>query len=263
MKVVILAGGFGTRISEESVIKPKPMIEIGYKPILWHIMKIYSHFGFNEFIICLGYKGYLIKEYFAHYFLHESDMTFDFAQGNHQVVHGHSAEPWKVTLVETGLNTMTGGRVRRIQKYVGNETFMLTYGDGLANVDIGKLHAYHQSHGKMATVTAYQPSGRFGALGIDHANKVETFTEKPDGDKSWVNGGFFVLGPEIFKYLENDSTVLERAPLETVAKTGQLMAYKHSGFWQPMDKLSEKVYLEDLWNSGKAPWKIWNENGNG
>ena len=259
MKVVILAGGFGTRISEESVIKPKPMIEIGYKPILWHIMKIYSHYGFNEFVVCLGYKGYMIKEYFDHYFLHESDITYDFSNGNQKIVHGHSAEPWKVTLVDTGLNTMTGGRVKRIQKYVGSDTFMLTYGDGLANVDIGKLLDFHTSHGKMVTVTATQPSGRFGVLHIDETNKVDSFVEKPDGDMTWVSGGFFIMNPEIFQFLGDDATVLEKAPLETIAKLGALSAYKHTGFWHPMDKMSDKVYLEELWSSGKAPWKVWGD----
>jgi glucose-1-phosphate cytidylyltransferase len=260
MKVVILAGGFGTRISEESVIKPKPMIEIGYKPILWHIMKIYSHCGFNEFIICLGYKGFMIKEYFDHYFLHESDITYDFSNGNQKVIHGNSAEPWKVTLVNTGLNTMTGGRVKRIQEYVNNETFMLTYGDGVADIDINHLLAFHRTHGKMATVTAVQPSGRFGVIDIDSNNQVSNFWEKPKTEASWVSGGFFVMEPEIFKYINDDMTVLEKAPLETIAREGSLKAYKHTGFWQCMDKMSDKAYLEDLWSSGKAPWRKWDEN---
>ena len=259
MKVVILAGGFGTRISEESVVKPKPMIEIGYKPILWHIMKIYSHYGFNEFIICLGYKGYMIKEYFAHYFLHESNVTFDFSKGNEQIIHGHSAEPWKVTLVDTGLNTMTGGRIKRIQRYVNNETFMLTYGDGVADVNIHKLLAFHKSHGKMVTVTAVQPAGRFGVIDIDKDNNVSSFWEKPKTEASWINGGFFVMEPHIFGYINDDATMLEKIPLEKIAGEGELKAYKHSGFWQCMDKLSDKALLEELWDSGKAPWKIWND----
>lgn len=257
MKVVILAGGFGTRISEESVAKPKPMIEIGYKPILWHIMKIYSHYGFNEFIICLGYKGYMIKEYFAHYFLHESDVTFDFSAGEEQVIHAHSAEPWKVTLVDTGLNTMTGGRIKRIQDYVKNKSFMLTYGDGVSNVNISKLLEYHQTNGKMATVTAVQPTGRFGIMEINSQNNVENFYEKPKGDASWISGGFFVLEPPIFDYLEGDDTVLEKGPLVKVASRGQLKAFKHDGFWQCMDKMSDKMLLESLWESKKAPWKVW------
>lgn len=257
MKVVILAGGFGTRISEESHLKPKPMLEIGGKPILWHIMKIYSSYGFNEFIICLGYKGYVIKEYFAHYFLHESNVTFDFTNGNSRVTHEHSAEPWKVTLVETGQETMTGGRVKRIQPYVGNEPFMLTYGDGVGNVDIGALIAFHKQHGQLATVTSTQPSGRFGALNLDEQGRVGTFQEKPQGDGSWINAGFFVFQPEIFDYIENDATILERDPLEGLACDGQLFAFKHSGFWQPMDTLRDKNHLEELWKKGVAPWKVW------
>src|SRR5271157_601743 len=216
MKVVILAGGFGTRISEESVIKPKPMIEIGYKPILWHIMKIYSHYGFNEFIICLGYKGYMIKEYFVHYFLHESDVTFDFSKSNEQVVHGHSAEPWKVTLVDTGLNTMTGGRIKRIQGYVNNEPFMLTYGDGVADININKLLAFHKSHGKKVTVTAVQPAGRFGVIDIDKNDTVSSFWEKPKTEASWINGGFFVMEPGIFSFIKDDATVFEKTSLATI-----------------------------------------------
>ncbi|MCU0609756.1 MAG: glucose-1-phosphate cytidylyltransferase [Chitinispirillaceae bacterium] len=259
MKVVILAGGFGTRISEESVIKPKPMIEIGYKPILWHIMKMYSHFGFNEFVICLGYKGYVIKEYFDHYFLHESDITYDFSKDNEQVVHGHSAEPWKVTLVNTGLNTMTGGRVKRIQPYIGNEPFLLTYGDGVADVDINKLLLFHQSHGKMVTVTAVQPSGRFGVIDIDQNNKVMNFWEKPKSEASWISGGFFVMDPRVFDYIEDDRTILEKTPLVKITEEGELRAFKHTGFWQCMDKMSDKALLEDLWGSGKAPWKLWKD----
>lgn len=257
MKVVILAGGFGTRISEESHLKPKPMVEIGGRPILWHIMKIYSHYGFNDFVICLGYKGYCIKEYFAHYFLHEADITFDFRAANQQIVHDNHAEPWKVTLVNTGLNTPTGGRVKRIQKYIGNEPFMLTYGDGVSNVDLAKLFAYHQGKGKLATVTSVQPSGRFGALDLTKDNMVQGFQEKPQGDGGWINGGFFVLQPEVFDYIEDDSTIFERAPMENLAKDDQLVAYKHSGFWQPMDTMRDKDYLENLWQKNQAPWKMW------
>lgn len=257
MKVVILAGGFGTRISEESHLKPKPMIEIGARPILWHIMKVYSHFGFDDFVICLGYKGYCIKEYFAHYFLHEADITFDFKNNNERMVHHHSAEPWTVTLVNTGLETMTGGRVKRIREYIGNETFLLTYGDGVGNVNIPELIAYHKSHRKLATLTSTQPGGRFGALNLDDQNHIRHFQEKPKGDGAWVNAGFFVLEPEVFDYIDGDQTVFEREPLESLARDGQLLAYKHDGFWQPMDSLRDKKELEDLWKTGKAPWKIW------
>jgi glucose-1-phosphate cytidylyltransferase len=257
MKVVILAGGFGTRISEESHLKPKPMIEIGERPILWHVMKIYSHFGFDEFIICLGYKGYCIKEYFDHYFLHQADITFDFRNGNDRIVHYHTAEPWSVTLVNTGAETMTGGRVKRIREYVGNETFLLTYGDGVANVDIRALAAYHKAHGRLATVTSIQPSGRFGALDLDGGNEVRGFQEKPKGDGAWINGGFFVMEPPVFDYIDGDATILEREPLERLAKDGQLVAYKHDGFWQPMDTLRDKLLLENLWEDGRAPWKVW------
>jgi len=257
MKVVILAGGFGTRISEESHLKPKPMIEIGERPILWHIMKIYSHYGFNDFIICLGYKGYCIKEYFAHYFLHESDITFDFRNQNEQVVHQHSAEPWTVTLVNTGIETMTGGRVKRIQRHIGNEPFLLTYGDGVADVDIRALVDYHRTHGKLATVTSIQPVGRFGALDLSDSNQVTGFQEKPKGDGAWINGGFFVLQPEVFDYIAGDDTIFEKTPLESLAHAKQLMAYKHTGFWQPMDTLRDRLHLEDLWKSGQAPWKLW------
>lgn len=257
MKVVILAGGFGTRISEESHLKPKPMVEIGGKPILWHIMKIYSHYGFNDFIICLGYKGYYIKEYFAHYFLHEADVTFDFSKPEQQVVHHHQAEPWKVTLINTGLNTMTGGRVKRIQQYVENKPFMLTYGDGVSDVDILKLIKFHKQHGKMVTVTSVQPSGRFGALNIAKNSAVRGFQEKPKGDGKWVNAGFFVMQPQVFDYIADDSTILEKAPLENLATDGELIAYKHDGFWQPMDTVSDKEKLEALWREGKATWKTW------
>lgn len=257
MKVVILAGGFGTRISEESHLKPKPMIEIGEKPILWHIMKIYSHYGFNEFIICLGYRGYQIKEYFANYFLHESDITFDFTKENQSSVHRHTAEPWKVTLVDTGPHTMTGGRVKRIEKYIGNETFMLTYGDGVSDIDIPKLLDYHKQHGKMITVTATQPSGRFGALNLSDESEVVSFQEKPKGDRSWVSAGFFVIQPQFFSYLTDDHTVMEKDPLEQAASERQLRAYKHWGFWQPMDTTRDRNVLEELWQKGEAPWKLW------
>ncbi len=257
MKVVILAGGFGTRLSEETDIKPKPMVEIGGKPILWHIMKIYSTYGFNDFVICLGYKGYVIKEYFANYFLHMSDVTIDL-KNNKMEIHNVKAEPWKVTLVDTGLNTMTGGRIKRVQKYIGNETFMLTYGDGVGNINIKKLLEFHRKHDKYATLTAVQPSGRFGALDLEES-KVKAFKEKPKGDGAWINGGFFVLEPQIFDYIEGDETIWEREPLENLAKDGQLMAYKHTGFWKPMDTLRDKRELESLWQSGNPPWKIWND----
>ncbi|MDQ7096255.1 glucose-1-phosphate cytidylyltransferase [Desulfosporosinus sp. PR] len=256
MKVVILAGGFGTRISEESHLKPKPMIEIGERPILWHIMKIYSHYGFNEFIICLGYKGYYIKEYFANYFLQESTVTFDF-RSNQQIIHDHHAEPWTVTLVDTGAETMTGGRVKRIQPYVGNEPFMLTYGDGVSDVNIKELLHFHESHVNLVTITAVQPLGRFGALSITEEDNVEAFHEKLHGDGGWINGGFLVCQPEFFDYIQGDDTVLEKTPLERLSREGQLAAYRHTGFWQPMDTLREKLNLEKLWESGKAPWKVW------
>lgn len=257
MKVVILAGGLGTRISEESHLKPKPMIEIGERPILWHIMKIYSHYGFNDFIICLGYKGYSIKEYFAHYFLYESDVTFDFKFSNQQIIHNHCAEPWKVTLVDTGINTMTGGRVKRIQSYIGNETFMMTYGDGVADINIQRLVDYHKNHGKYATVTSAQPGGRFGALSFGENNQVTGFQEKPKGDGGWINAGFFVLEPQVFDYIAGDPTLWEREPLENLAGDRQLVAYLNPGFWQPMDTIRDKNLLEDLWKSDKAPWKVW------
>ena len=255
MKVVLLAGGFGTRISEESHLIPKPMIEIGEKPILWHIMKYYSSFGYNEFIICLGYKAYVIKEYFADYFLHTSDITFDLAN-NKMTVHNNYAEPWKVTLVDTGLNTMTGGRVKRIQEYVGNEPFMLTYGDGVCDVDIKGLVRFHKEHGKIATMTAIQPDGRFGVLDIE-SNYINAFREKSRGDSGWINAGFMVLNPEIFDVIKDDATVLEQGPLEVMAIRGELMAYKHPDFWQCMDTQRDKQKLEELWESGKAPWKKW------
>jgi glucose-1-phosphate cytidylyltransferase len=258
MKIVLLAGGFGTRLSEETEIKPKPMVEIGGKPILWHIMKIYSHYGYNDFIICLGYKGYVIKEYFANYFLHMADVTFDMAR-NKMEVHQQKAEPWKVTLVDTGLNTMTGGRIKRIQSYIGNETFMVTYGDGVGDVDIKALVEFHKSHGRIGTMTAVQPSGRFGSLVMGENDSVESFKEKPKGDGAWINGGFFVFQPEIFDFIDGDSTIFERNPLENLAKQESLFSFKHSGFWKPMDTLREKHELETLWSSGRAPWKVWND----
>jgi glucose-1-phosphate cytidylyltransferase len=256
MKVVLLAGGMGTRLSEETVVRPKPMVEIGGKPILWHIMKMYSHYGFNDFIVCLGYKGYMIKEYFANYFLHTSDVTFDILH-NQMEVHQKYAEPWKVTLVDTGDHTMTGGRVKRIQPYVNREPFLLTYGDGVADLNIAQLLAFHRAHGKHVTVTATQPIGRFGALTLDKDNVVKSFMEKPIGDGGWINGGFFVMQPDVFRYIADDSTTLEREPMEKLAGEGQLVAFKHYGFWQAMDTLRDKTHLEDLWGSNKAPWKLW------
>lgn len=253
MKVVILAGGYGTRISEESHLKPKPMVEIGGKPILWHIMKLYSHYGFNDFVICLGYKGYVIKEYFAHYFLHESDVTFDFTT-NKQVIHHIHAEPWKVTLVDTGLGTMTGGRLKRVREYLNNEPFMLTYGDGVSDVNIRELVEFHQSHGKQATVTTVQPNGRFGSLELDGDSNVLGFKEKPKGDNGWINGGFFILNPAVMDFIEDDQTIFEEEPLRNLALDNQLQAFKHCGFWQPMDTLRDKNYLEELWKKGNAPW---------
>ncbi len=257
MKAVILAGGFGTRISEESHLKPKPMIEIGDMPILWHVMKLYSHYGINEFIICCGYKGYVIKEYFSDYYLHRSDVTFDFSDENKMHIHSNVAEPWKVTLVDTGLNTMTGGRVKRIQEYVKGERFLLTYGDGVSDVDIDKLVKFHEESNVAATLTAIQPGGRFGVLNINEAHGITNFQEKSKEDGGWINGGFMVLEPEIFDYLESDSTILERKPLEELANQGQLKAYKHEGFWQCMDTIRDKNLLEELWESGEAPWKVW------
>ena len=256
MKVVILAGGFGTRISEQSHLKPKPMIEIGEQPILWHIMKLYSHYGYNDFVICLGYKQYVIKEYFADYFLHTSDITFDLST-NQMQVHNNYAEPWKVTLVDTGLNTMTGGRIKRVQKYIGNEPFLLTYGDGVSNVDIDKLVEFHQSHGKIATMTAISTRQRFGVLDLDASHQVHSFREKTKDDGEIINGGFMVMQPEIFDYLEGDSTVFEKKPLATLADEGQLMAFTHKGFWQCMDTQRDKKLLEDMWSENQAPWKVW------
>ncbi|MDD3305813.1 MAG: glucose-1-phosphate cytidylyltransferase [Acetobacterium sp.] len=255
MKVVLLAGGFGTRISEESHLIPKPMIEIGEKPILWHIMKYYSFFGYNEFIICLGYKAYVIKEFFSDYYLHTSDITFDFVN-NKMDVHNNYTEPWKVTLIDTGLNTMTGGRIKRIKEYIGNETFMLTYGDGVCNVDLKALMKYHDTHGKIATITAIQPEGRFGLLDLKN-NNIESFREKSKEDSGWINGGFMVLNADIFDVIDGDSTVFEEEPLEIMASQGELMAFKHYDFWQCMDTQRDKHRLEELWLSGKAPWKVW------
>jgi glucose-1-phosphate cytidylyltransferase len=255
VKVVILAGGLGTRISEETLLKPKPLIEIGGMPILWHIMKLYSAYNVNEFIICCGYKGYMIKEYFANYFLHMSDVTFDI-MNNKMHVHQKFAEPWKVTLVDTGLNTMTGGRLKRVKQYLDNETFCFTYGDGLSDVNITKLIDFHKSKKTQATITIVQPQGRFGKISLD-IDRVIGFEEKPNGDGGWINGGFFVLEPSVIDYIKDDTTVWEREPLERLAKEGQMSAYKHKGFWQPTDTLREKNLLEELWNSGKARWKIW------
>lgn len=255
MKIVILAGGQGTRLSEETGIKPKPMVEIGGKPILWHIMKIYSHYGFNDFVICLGYKGYMIKEYFANYLLHTSDVTIDMVE-NSISTHKCFAEPWRVSLIDTGEDTMTGGRVKRIQKYVDDETFMLTYGDGLCDVDINHLLTHHKQQKKIGSVTAIQPAGKFGAIQID-GNMVTTFQEKPKGDRGYVSGGFFVFEPEFFDYLKDDTNIMEQEPLMNLSRDKNLTAYRHSGFWQSMDTIHDKVYLESLWASGKAPWKIW------
>jgi glucose-1-phosphate cytidylyltransferase len=255
MKSIILAGGLGTRISEESLLKPKPMIEIGGKPILWHIMKIYSAHGINDFVVCCGYKGYAIKEYFANYFLHMSDVTFDMQQ-NKMEVHQNNAEPWRVTLVDTGEQTMTGGRLKRVREYIGNEDFCFTYGDGVSDINIKQLIAFHQQSGSQATLTAVQPPGRFGALNFD-VNKVTSFQEKPVGDGGWINGGFFVCSPSVFDHIEGDNTIWESQPLERMAADRNLSAYFHKGFWQPMDTLRDKNHLEELWQSGKAPWKVW------
>ncbi|MCP9925976.1 glucose-1-phosphate cytidylyltransferase [Synechococcus lacustris C3-12m-Tous] len=257
MKAVILAGGLGTRISEETHLRPKPMIEIGGKPILWHILKLYSHYGINEFVVCCGYKGYIIKEYFANYFLHMSDVTFNM-RTNSMEVHQKNAEPWKVTLVDTGENTLTGGRLKRVREYISDSTFCFTYGDGVANVQIDRLIQKHQAGGKLATVTAVQPPGRYGLLALDdRTGLVSGFQEKPQGDGGWINGGFFVLEPEVLDLIEGDNTTWEQEPLKHLAANRQLQAYQHRGFWQPMDTLRDRVQLEELWNSGKAPWKLW------
>lgn len=255
MKAVILAGGLGTRISEESHLKPKPMIDIGGKPILWHIMKIYAHYGINDFIICLGYKGYVIKEYFANYFLHMSDVTFDMTQ-NQMQVHHHHAEPWRVTLIDTGQDTATGGRLKRVRDYIGNETFCFTYGDGVSNVDIAALIKFHQKHGKQASVTAIQPPGRYGALNIADNDIVQNFQEKPIGEGGWINGGFFVLEPTVFDFITNDQSSWESESLINLAQERQLVSYRHFGFWHAMDTLRDKMYLESLW-CNEPPWKVW------
>jgi len=260
MKVVLLAGGFGTRLSEETDIRPKPMVEIGGKPILWHIMKTYSQHGFNEFVVLLGYKGYYIKEYFANYFLHQSDVTIDMSNGKMEVLN-NSSEPWKVTLLDTGLNNMTGSRIKQAEKFIGNEPFMLTYGDGVSDINIQELVQFHKSHGKAMTMTSSQPDGRFGALNIDENNQVHEFKEKPKGDGNWINAGFFVCEPKIFDYIDdNDSSVVfEQSPLQNLAKDGEIFTYKHDGFWKPMDSLKDKNDLNKLWESNKAPWKVWDK----
>jgi glucose-1-phosphate cytidylyltransferase len=256
MQVVILAGGLGTRISEETSSRPKPMIEIGGKPILWHIMKMYSAHGFKDFIICCGYKGYMIKEYFANYFLHMSDVTFDMVNNNSIQIHQQHVEPWKITLIDTGENTLTGGRLKRVSQYLGSEDFCFTYGDGLGDVDLTKLISFHRAHGKMASITAVQPPGRFGALDLD-GNSVRSFVEKPHGDGMYINGGFFVLSRKVIELIDDDSTIWEKKPLEALSSRGELQAFKHSGFWQPMDTMRDKQHLEELWATGKAPWKMW------
>lgn len=255
MKAVILAGGLGTRITEETSLRPKPMIEIGGKPVLWHILKTYSHHGINDFVICLGYKGYMVKEYFANYFLHTSDITFDLSRNQMEVHHRHT-EPWRVTLVDTGESTQTGGRLKRAGEYLDSDTFCFTYGDGLSDVDIGAQLAFHHERNTLATICAVQPPGRFGALDLD-GNRITRFSEKPQGDGSWINGGFFVLEPGVMRYIDGDDTIWERDPLEGLARDGQLSAYTHAGFWQPMDTLRDKIKLEELWQSGSAPWKTW------
>jgi len=259
MKVVILAGGFGTRLSEETDVKPKPMVEIGSRPILWHIMKTYSEYGFNEFVILLGYKGYYIKEYFSNYFLHQSNVTLDLSSGQMEV-HNNSSESWKVTLVDTGIDSMTGGRIKRVQKFIGDETFMLTYGDGVADINIDKLLEFHNSHKGILTMTSAQPDGRFGALDIGKDNQVKEFKEKPKGDGSWINAGYFVCNPKVFDYItEGDSTVFEQAPLQNLAKDGEVYTYKHYDFWMPMDTLRDRNILDKMCNTNKAPWIVWNE----
>ncbi|MFN7957753.1 MAG: glucose-1-phosphate cytidylyltransferase [Holophagaceae bacterium] len=255
MKAVILAGGLGTRLSEETQVRPKPMVEIGGKPLLWHIMKIYSAHGIQEFIVCCGFKGYLIKEYFSNYFLHMSDVTFDMAK-NRMEIHHQTAEPWRVTLVDTGENTLTGGRIKRIAPYLDDEDFCLTYGDGVADVDIQALLNFHREQGGLCTLTAVQPPGRFGSLAL-HGHRIRSFQEKPQGDGGWINGGFFVCSPRVMEYIEGDATIWEREPLESLAQKGQLSAYLHGGFWQAMDTLRDKQHLEALWSAGNAPWKVW------
>ncbi len=257
MKAVILAGGYGTRISEETAVRPKPMVEIGDKPILWHIMKIYSFYGIKDFIICCGYKGYMIKEYFATYSLHMSDVTFDL-RNNDMKVHQNDTEPWRITLIDTGEKTMTGGRLKRVKEYIGKETFCLTYGDGVSDINIRELINFHKRQNALTTLTAVQPSGRFGAFELAHdQNKIQTFKEKPQGDGAFINGGFFVVEPGVMDYIEGDMTIWEREPLENLARDGKLSAFRHNGFWQPMDTLRDRHVLEDLWQSCKAPWKVW------
>ena len=255
MKAVILAGGLGTRIAEETAVRPKPMVEVGGKPILWHILKHYSHHGIHDFIICLGYKGYLIKEYFANYFLHTSDVTFDLANNRMEVHHRH-CEPWKVTLVETGEHTQTGGRLKRVREYLGGETFCFTYGDGVSDVDLDELIKTHRAHRRLATVTAVQPPGRFGALDVN-GSRITRFKEKPNGDRGWISGGFFVVEPRALDHVQDDSTVWEKGPMERLAVEGQMTAYPHTGFWHPMDTLRDKMRLDEMWTSGEAPWKVW------
>ncbi|QOX65070.1 glucose-1-phosphate cytidylyltransferase [Anoxybacterium hadale] len=257
MKIVILAGGFGTRISEESHLKPKPMIEIGEQPILWHIMKSYSYYGFNDFIICCGYKDYVIKEYFADYYLHRSDITFDFSNNNEMIIHNNIAEPWRVTVVDTGLNTMTGGRIKRVKKYIDDDTFMLTYGDGVCDINPNNLIEFHRKNGKMATLTAIQPGSRFGTLDISEDKCVKRFAEKNKEDGGWINAGFMVLEPSVIDYIEGDNTIFERGPLESLSAEDQLAAYQYDGFWQCMDTLRDKLYLEELIEKGNAPWMVW------
>ena len=259
MKAVILAGGFGSRLSEETQVRPKPMVEIGGKPILWHIMKIYGHYGINDFIICCGYKGYMIKEYFANYFLHQNDCRFDLKSNRMEVLR-NGAEPWSVTLIDTGEETMTGGRLKRVREFIGEETFFVTYGDGVSDIDLGALLRFHREQGAVATLTATQPPGRFGALTLGNSDTfVDAFREKPGGDGAWINGGYFVLEARALDYIAGDSTVWEREPLEQLALAGALAAFKHRGFWQPMDTLRDKMALEELWASGKAPWRVWKE----
>jgi glucose-1-phosphate cytidylyltransferase len=257
MKVLILAGGFGTRLSEETDVKPKPMVEVGGKPILWHIMKTYSHYGINEFVILLGYKGYYIKEYFSNYFLHQSDVTIDMSNGDMEV-HNNSSEPWKVTLLDTGLNAMTGARIKKAKDHIGNETFMLTYGDGVADIDVQETLEFHKQHGKLMTMTSAQPEGRFGALNVSENNQVSVFKEKPKGDGSWVNAGYFVCQPEVLNFIDDgDDVVFEQEPLKNLAKDGEIFTYKHHAFWRPMDSLKDKNDLNELWDKNKAPWKVW------
>jgi len=256
MKVLILAGGYGTRISEETDIRPKPMVEIGGQPIIWHIMKVYSHFGYNEFIILLGYKGYYIKEYFANYFLHQSDVTIDL-KTNEIEIHRNDSDPWKVTLLDTGIDTMTGGRIKRAEKYIGDKPFMLTYGDGVADINIKKLVEFHQKGGQTLTMTAIQPDGRYGALDFDNNNLVKKFVEKPKGDNAWINGGFFVCQPEVFQYIDGDNCIFERKPMETLANEKKLFAFQHKGFWKCMDTLRDKIQLNEMWDTNQAKWKLW------